>query len=115
MIFSGRRGARFLAVLIALALLAPATGAAADTGAGGAASDGGSGSTYWDVTWEQVGASVLDVVILRPLGFAASAVGVAAFAVSLPLVAPSKNIRASWDVFVMAPADYTFVRPIGEF
>jgi hypothetical protein len=99
-------------VLIALALLAPATVAMAEPDAGGAVWDA---SSSWGVTWEQVGATALDVVILRPLGFAASAVGAAAFAVSLPLVLPSKNIRASWDVFVAAPGDYTFVRPIGEF
>ena len=62
-----------------------------------------------------VGRVTLDVLLLRPLGVAASAVGLAAFVVSVPFVAPSSGLRTSWEVFVLGPTEYTFSRPIGEF
>jgi hypothetical protein len=43
--------------------------------------------------------------------------GFGAFLVSVPLVAPAGRmtaIRESWEYFVLGPADYTFVRPLGE-
>jgi hypothetical protein len=103
-IFSGRRGARFVAAAAVLALAAagPATGAE-----GGAAPAG--------VTPEEIGAKVLDVAVLRPLGAIATVAGFAFFVASLPIAAPTLEIDTTWDVFVLAPADYTFVRPIGEF
>lgn len=61
-----------------------------------------------------VGRVALDVLLLRPLGVAASAVGLAAFVVSVPFVAASSGIRTSWETFVLGPTEYTFSRPIGE-
>jgi hypothetical protein len=37
------------------------------------------------------------------------------FAVSSPLTAASQRIGTSWDAFVLAPVDYTFQRPLGDF
>jgi len=62
-----------------------------------------------------IGRVALDVLLLRPLGVVASAVGLGAFAVSAPFVTPSGGIGASWEVFVLGPTEYTFTRPIGEF
>ena len=62
-----------------------------------------------------VGRVALDVLLLRPLGVAASAAGLAAFVVSVPFVAASSGIRTSWEAFVLGPTEYTFSRPIGEF
>ncbi len=64
----------------------------------------------WDL-----GAKVFDVAVLRPLGFGATIGGFPFFVVSAPLVAGSWGVEASWDVFVLAPADYTFRRPLGDF
>jgi hypothetical protein len=111
-IFSGRRGARFFAVaaILALATAAPATGA--ETEAAGGEEVVVPDSTFRDVG---VGEAMLDVAILRPFGAAATAVGFAFFVASLPLVAPNLEFGTSWEVFVLAPAEFTFTRPIGEF
>jgi hypothetical protein len=67
------------------------------------------------VDWAEIGAATLDVAVLRPLGAIATVTGFAFFLASTPLVAPAGRIGSTWDVFVLAPADYTFRRPLGEF
>jgi hypothetical protein len=67
------------------------------------------------VAWRDVGAKALDAVVLRPLGAVASLTGLAMFLASTPLVVPSGRVAESWDVFVLAPVDYTFLRPLGDF
>jgi hypothetical protein len=63
----------------------------------------------------EVGAKAMDAVVLRPLGAAASVGGFVFFLISAPLAAPSGGVGTSWDIFVLAPADYTFQRPLGTF
>ena len=63
----------------------------------------------------QVWESSFDLVILRPLGVGATLGGGAFFLASFPFVAPTKNWPVTWDIFVLGPFDYTFVRPLGEF
>ncbi len=65
--------------------------------------------------WSQVGAGVLDVLLLRPMGLCAVLAGGALFLVAAPLSAPSRNIGESFDFLVRQPGEYTFVRPLGEF
>ena len=60
-------------------------------------------------------AQAMDAVLLRPLGAIASIAGLAMFMVSAPLVAPSGELPATWDIFVFGPVDYTFMRPLGDF
>jgi hypothetical protein len=112
-IFSGRRGARFFAVaaILALATAAPATGAETETAGGEEAVPD---TTFRDAS-VAVGEATLDVAILRPFGAAATAVGFAFFVASLPLVAANLEFGTSWEIFVLAPAEFTFTRPIGEF
>ena len=62
----------------------------------------------------EVFTGVVDVVWVRPLNLAALAVGTAFFAISVPLVAPFEGVGTAWDVFVYAPYEYTFLRPIGD-
>jgi len=67
--------------------------------------------------WEDAIAKVVDVFPIRVLGACATVVGFGAFIISVPLVAPAgrmQAIRESWDIFVLGPVDYTFVRPLGE-
>jgi hypothetical protein len=107
--FSGRRGARCLAAaaILALTAAAPAPGLQGDSAGGEQVRAG--------VAWGEIGAKTLDVVVLRPLGAAATVGGFALFLVSSPLTAASLRIGTSWDTFVLAPADYTFERPLGDF
>ncbi|HEY8153577.1 MAG TPA: hypothetical protein VII72_05555 [Myxococcota bacterium] len=61
-------------------------------------------------------AMVLDVVILRPLGLAVLPVGVAAFIPAALLTAPGglDKVQEALELFVTAPANYVFQRPLGE-
>jgi hypothetical protein len=108
-IFSGRRGARSLALaaILTLATAGPAPGLEGEA-AGGEAEQAG-------VAWGEIGAKTLDVLVLRPLGAAATVGGFAFFLASVPLVAAAREIGTSWDILVLAPADYTFERPLGDF
>lgn len=69
----------------------------------------------WYVTAGKVGAGTFDVLLLRPFGFATTAVGFASFTVLLPFAAIAQEIGTSWDLFVVGPGEHTFVRPIGDF
>lgn len=59
--------------------------------------------------------TMFEVALLRPLGALATAAGFPLFLVSVPFMAPSGEIDWAWDVFVMAPYEYTFERPFREF
>ena len=60
-------------------------------------------------------ASVVDVVIVRPAGFAATVVGSAFYVVALPFAAAANGVKETGDTLVVAPAKFTFVRPVGDF
>jgi hypothetical protein len=56
----------------------------------------------------------IDVLIARPITFAATMVGSALFVVSLPIAATSRSIKASAETLIAAPARDTFTRPLGD-
>ena len=60
------------------------------------------------------GAVVLDLIALRPLGFAATIVGCTLFAVSLPVALPAGRIELMHEKLATPPAYFTFVRPLGQ-
>ena len=56
-----------------------------------------------------------DFVVLRPLGIATTAVGCGFFIATLPFTVWSgERIKQSRHGFVVEPATYTFVRPLGD-
>ena len=61
--------------------------------------------------------ATFDVVILRPLGFAASVIGAGLFIPAALLTAPNgrDGIEEAWRVFVVIPAEHVYMRPIGDF
>ena len=65
--------------------------------------------------FDEIGGKVADALVLRPLGAGASAVGLAAFVIAAPLTWPGGNLQNSWELFVIGPYEYTFVRPLGDF
>lgn len=71
--------------------------------------DASSGGAGW-------GARIFDAAVLRPLGALSLVGGSIFFVVTSPLVLPSRIIdfETSWDVFVVAPWEYTVERPLGE-
>jgi hypothetical protein len=58
---------------------------------------------------------VLDALLVRPLGIVAQAVGTVVFVVSLPFTALGGNVREAADKLVVAPAKFTWDRPLGHF
>lgn len=59
---------------------------------------------------------IADLVILRPLGMAATAVGSAFFIASLPLTIWSReSLKRAGTYLVAEPAAYTFTRPLGAW
>jgi len=105
---------RFLVLVAALVAVALVP-AAPTKGSGAEAAGGQDVQEQAGVSWDEVGAKAMDAVVLRPLGAAASVGGFVFFLISAPLVAASGEIGTTWDIFVLAPADYTFQRPLGTF
>jgi hypothetical protein len=62
-------------------------------------------------------AAGFDVVILRPLGLVATAVGAVLFVPALLLTAPNglDSVRSALKIFVTEPAKSVFQRPLGDF
>ncbi|MFP4040616.1 MAG: hypothetical protein ACOCPQ_00035 [Desulfosudaceae bacterium] len=87
-------------MLMAALLMAPMAATAAENGT---ATEGGPG------------AMAADVVLVRPVGIAATAVGTALFFASLPFSALGGNTGAASKALVADPFQFTFMRPIGRF
>ena len=60
-------------------------------------------------------ATITDVALVRPGCFLATVVGSAVFVVALPFAAMSGSVRSTADTLVLAPANATFTRPVGDF
>jgi hypothetical protein len=57
----------------------------------------------------------VDVLVIRPLGLATTAVGTVLTIIALPFTIPSGSVRESAEMMIVNPAEYTFKRPLGEF
>ena len=60
------------------------------------------------------GAMLLDLFVLRPIGFVAMVAGSVIFVGALPISLPSRSVGKSFDALVKEPAYYTFVRHLGD-
>jgi len=67
------------------------------------------------VTGDKATDMVVDLVVLRPLGLAATVIGTVLTVVALPFTLPGGNVGASAQELIVRPAEYTFNRPLGEF
>ena len=75
-----------------------------------------SGTAYdSDVTAESVFASIGDIVLVRPIGAAATVAGFGVFAVASPFAAMAGATEEVYDTVVTAPGEYTFCRDLGDF
>jgi len=63
------------------------------------------------------GLVVFDVMVLRPLGLVALAVGAGAFVPAALLTAPNgrEGIETALGIFVTGPANHLLHRPLGDF
>ncbi len=119
---SGRQVRRAVALLLSLAVLSVPPARSEEAPPAGSAAEAAEGAEDLALeptpsAWQETAAKVVDVFPIRVLGACATVVGFGAFLVSVPLVAPAgrmQAIRESWDIFVLGPADYTFMRPLGE-
>ena len=67
---------------------------------------------YGEISGESM---AFDLVVLRPLGIAVTTLGCAFFVASLPFTIWSKKrFTQAGNCFVVEPAEYTFVRPLGK-
>jgi hypothetical protein len=60
------------------------------------------------------GAMAFDVILMRPVGIAATIVGTAIFIVSLPFSALGGNQEAAAEKLINEPLFFTFQRPLGQ-
>ncbi len=74
-----------------------------------------SSSEYNGASNPDAGAVFFDTLVMRPVGLVGTVAGTAAFLVSLPFSALGGNVGEVADAMIVAPARYTFVRPVGEF
>jgi len=58
---------------------------------------------------------VADFLILRPVGIIGLVAGYTFFVLSSPFSALGGNIGTAWNQMVVAPAKFTFERPLGDF
>ncbi len=60
-------------------------------------------------------AMLIDGILIRPLGFAATLIGGVVFVVTLPFSLLGGNVDDAGQALVGDPARMTFKRPLGEF
>lgn len=65
-----------------------------------------------EITTEEM---VADAILVRPLGIIAIILGAGIFVISLPFSLLGRNVGEAGSKLVVAPAAFTFVRPLGEF
>ena len=73
------------------------------------------GSNGWAQTQEEFKISndelnIIDLFIVRPLGIVAAAGGTVLFIASLPFTLPTRSVADSFDLFVVKPWKFSFVR-----
>lgn len=72
-------------------------------------------STFYEDAGEPTAGEMLaDTVLVRVPMFVATVVGVVTFVVTLPLSALGGNVDEAGRTLVLEPAEYTFVRPLGD-
>ena len=59
-------------------------------------------------------AMIGDLVLVRPLGITATAVGTVFFVASIPFSIPGRNTKAAFRKLVAEPVVFTFARPLGH-
>lgn len=78
-----------------------------------AAQDGASGDPAYELNAPPAYAMMGDLLIARPFLIAATAVGTAAFVVSLPFTALGGNVEEAAEALVASPAREAFARCLG--
>ena len=69
---------------------------------------------HYESMGEKGGYMAADLVVLRPMGIIATAVGSLVYVISLPFSLSGGNQGKAFQKLVADPAKYTFERPLGE-
>ena len=77
--------------------------------------DSGARNDSDDVTAENVGLAIVDVLFVRPVAAAGTIGGFGLFAASGPFTAMGGVADDSWDVLVERPGKFAFTRDLGDF
>jgi hypothetical protein len=81
-----------------------------------AASDCNNRDYYSDCEPEPTGGMMMwDALVMRPIGFAGTAIGSVVWLVSYPFAALGGNADQSAQRLVADPFEWTFQRPLGDF
>jgi hypothetical protein len=59
-------------------------------------------------------AMIVDGLLLRPAGIAATVLGTVVFVVTLPFSIPTRSVDKAAQKLIVDPARYTFIRPLGQ-
>ena len=78
------------------------------------ATSASAGETYDFNSKPRSGEVLLDALLMRPAMLVATVAGAATFLVSLPFSALGGNVGDSAETLVLEPAEYTFLRPLGD-
>ena len=70
---------------------------------------------YGTISGDKSTDMVVDAVVMRPLGLAATLIGAVLTVVALPFTIPSGSVESSARELIVKPAEYTFKRPLGDF
>ena len=70
---------------------------------------------YFETKEPGGGDMIYDVLVIRPIGIVATAVGSIFWVIGLPFSASGDNVDTATQKLVKDPAAYTFDRPLGEF
>ena len=70
---------------------------------------------YFETKEPGGGDMIYDVLVIRPIGIVATAVGSIFWVFGLPFSASGDNVDTATQKLVKDPAAYTFDRPLGEF
>jgi len=58
---------------------------------------------------------VADLIFVRPIGLVGLVIGTLAFVVALPFTVPTQQVEEAREKLLVAPAKFTFVRPLGYY
>ena len=97
----------FVVVLIVLLFTVQITAVAQETAV--------PGKEHPQESTDPAGPMLVDALLLRPLGLAATVIGTAVFVLTLPFSLPTHSVKKTAKALVVKPAEYTFARPLGEF
>jgi len=112
--WSWRWSWRWLAVLLIVCFVATPVAAQEAAADAATAPDENACVAWCNEPTANIGLVMFDLLVLRSLQAAQTAVGIGAFGVVAPFTFPFGRWRDAWNVFVKHPFEQTFIRKLGD-